>query len=243
LVSNILVENAGCAPRLGFYRCIEFGLEFHEPLYTLLADKSICKSVYPIEHPWSDRMTLRRLAAIAAVILAVSAGSAFSPRIAAQNRPERDSRIPGLTPYATRCDISLPLQVELTPLNQPEVGKIARFRVDAQVFLDPDLIESSWVEYDLPARVQRSADTSDARGILSRTGRTGRAQLGVIVPNNQRYEIRARLFVRLINGRTLTQTAVRQINLGNVPPEGMIGRMTDPDGNEIQVYQGVTVRD
>jgi len=188
-------------------------------------------------------MTVRRLTAIGAVLFAVSAGGALSPRIAAQNRSPEDPRISSLPPSATRCDISLPIRVELTPLNQPEEGKVARFSVDAEFLLDPDLIESSWVEYDLPARVRRSADTSDARGILGRARRTGRAELGVIVPNRQRYEIRARLLVRLTTGQTLAQTAVRQINIGNVPPEGMIGRIVDPDGNEIQVYQGVTVRD
>jgi hypothetical protein len=190
----------------------------------------------------SKVMTIRRLAAIAGIYLVVSAVSAFSPRIEAQNRLREDPRLAGLPPQATRCDISLPIHIEMTPLNQPEVGKVARFRVDVESFLDPDLIQSSWVEYELPERVQRSADTLEAREILGRS-RTVRAQLGVIVPNQQRYEIRARLVVRLTNGQTIAQTAVRHINLGNVPPEGMIGRIVDPDGNGIQVYQGVTVRD
>jgi hypothetical protein len=216
-------------------------VEFHEAADRLLADKNICIPVYRFERIRSKSMTIRRLGATAGILFVVSVVSAFSPRIEAQNVRKEDPRFAGLPPHATRCDISLPIHIELTPLNQPEAGKIARFRVDAESFIDPDLIESSWVEYDLPERVQRSADTLDARGILGRS-RTGRAQLGVIVPNRQRYEVRARLVVRLTNGQTIAQTAVRQINIGNAPPEGMIGRIVDPDGNEIHVYQGVTVR-
>jgi hypothetical protein len=85
----------------------------------------------------------------------------------------------------------------------------------------------------------------DARGtqILAKSGRS-HLEFGVIVPDESRYSIHARLIVRLTNGKTISQTAVRWIDLGaEDPPEGMIGRIVDPDGAAIRVYQGVTVRE
>jgi Flp pilus assembly protein CpaB len=63
------------------------------------------------------------------------------------------------------------------------------------------------------------------------------------VPDESRYAIRARLIVHLTNGKTISQTAIRWIDLGaEDPPEGMIGRIVNPDGTAIRVYQGETVR-
>ena len=77
---------------------------------------------------------------------------------------------------------------------------------------------------------------------LAKSGRS-RLEFAVTVPDESRYSIRARLIVRLTNGKTISQTAVRWIDLGaEDPPEGMIGRIVDSDGVGIRVYQGITVR-
>ena len=145
-------------------------------------------------------------------------------------------------PGATRCDISLPITVEMVPLNEPKVGQAARFEVLVNSRIDPDLVEDIRVEYELPQRVRFAPGVSSAPALLARSGRS-RLELGAIVPDQARYRIQARVIVQLTNGKTVSQTAVRWIDLGQEdPPEGMIGRIVDPDGTGIRVYQGQAVK-
>jgi len=186
-------------------------------------------------------MTNRRLATLAGMTLLIAAATVLSPQTEAQNRIQEDPRLTGLPPQATRCDLSIPIHIALVPVNEPRAGQVTQFRVDVESFLDPDMVQSSWIEYELPNRVRRSVNALEAREMLGKA-RTGRAQLGVIIPDARRYEIRARYVVRLINGQTIAQSAVQHVNLGDFPPEGMVDRIIDPDGNGIRVFSGVTVR-
>ena len=142
----------------------------------------------------------------------------------------------------THCDLSLPIHVELVPLSEPHVGQAARFRVEVESNLDPDLVQDARVEYELPDRVRMLDDAGREPQGLAKSGRS-RLEFAVTVPDESRYSIRARLIVRLTNSKTISQTAVRWIDLGaEDPPEGMIGRIVDPDGGGIRVYQGITAR-
>ncbi len=144
-------------------------------------------------------------------------------------------------PRMSRCDISIPLRIEMIPLNEPRVGQVARFRIEAGFSLDPDLVRNSWIEYELPERLQQARQGPATRNVLGNS-RAGRAELGVVVPDARRYEIRARYVVQLTNGRTIGRTVVRQINPENLPPEGMIGRVEDSKGHTIRLYRGVEAR-
>jgi len=147
-----------------------------------------------------------------------------------------------LPAQATSCDPSVPIRIEMIPLNQPEAGRVARFRVTTDSSLDPDLVRNSWVEYEMPEGSRRSPESLERLEIGRRSGRS-RLELGVIIPDERRYEIRARYVVQLADGNTIAQTAVRWVDLGEEdPPDGMIGRIVDPDGTGIRVYQGVKVR-
>ncbi len=186
-------------------------------------------------------MNIRTLS-FAGVLLSICGMSPSSPRIGVPNPHDGAPPRAVATPFeATRCDLTIPIRIALVPLNQPRVGQPALFRVEADSSIDPDLVVNSWVEYELPPRIQRSARAAGTRELLGRS-RSGRAQLDVIVPDVQRYEIRARYVVQLTNGRTIGQTAVRHINIGNIPPEGMVGRLVDSDGNGIRVFRGATAR-
>jgi hypothetical protein len=187
-------------------------------------------------------MNTRRLAAIAsALLISLSMGS-LSFKARAQAGPSFPARYADLPPGATRCDPSLPIWIDLSLLNVPAVGESARFEVQAETILDPDLIKNSWVEYEVPSRVRRMASAEGRHSVMNRSGR-GRAQMEVVVPDEARYEIRAHLVVELLTGQVLRQTAVRWIDLGEEdPPEGMIGRITRPDGTGIRIYRGATVR-
>jgi hypothetical protein len=142
---------------------------------------------------------------------------------------------------ATPCDLSIPLQISLTLLNEPGVGSTARFAASIESGIDPDLVKQMWVEYEVPERMRQSREYLENREI-PRMARTSRQELAVVVPDKGRYQIRARLMVELVNGKTISKTATQWINLGNSPPEGLVGRIVDPDGTGIRVYQGVTVR-
>ncbi len=183
-------------------------------------------------------MRVSRLTAAAAVALLAGA---LSLRIEAQHRIDERSAAARKPARVSRCELSIPIHVELVPLNQPELGRVAQFRVNVTSALDPDLVRNSWVEYELPERVRRVGGSPGLRDTMGKAI-TGRAELGIVVPDERRYEIRARYVVQLANGRTIAQTAVRHINIGNLPPEGMIGRVVDEDGNGIRVYRGTTVR-
>jgi hypothetical protein len=86
------------------------------------------------------------------------------------------------------------------------------------------------------------AELLDTRDVIRRD-RRGESRMALIIPDGARYQIRARIVVELRNGKTISQTAVRWIDLGEEdPPEGMLRRIVDPDGSGIRVYQGTTVR-
>ncbi len=188
-------------------------------------------------------MRIRTLAGAAfAVLMTAASMTSLNVRLEAQGKRGLTSRNAGLPEGATRCDPSLPILIDLVPLNAPEVGQTARFGVRVESSLDPDLIKRSRVEYETPSRMRRITDAEEEREILGPQGR-GRAELKLVVPDKKRYEIRARLIVQLVTGQTISQTAVRWIDLGEEdPPEGMIDRIAGPDGTGIRVYQGQTVR-
>jgi hypothetical protein len=142
---------------------------------------------------------------------------------------------------ASRCDLSIPLKISISPLNKPEAGTTVRFAVSIESGIDPDLVKRIWVEYEFPERMRRSGRLP-AGFEIPRIARQNRTELAVLVPDRGRYVIRARVRVELADGRTVSRTATRWINLDNVPPEGWMGRIVDPDGTGIQVYQGRTVR-
>ena len=154
---------------------------------------------------------------------------------------EKSSQVPD-TSTRTRCDVSLPIRVELVPENEPHVGQAARFRVEVDSNLDPDQVVDMRVEYETPPKLQMQNELSGEPQILAKSGRS-QLRCSVMVPDESRYSIRARLVVRLTNGKSISQTAIRWIDLGaEDPPEGMIGRIVNPDGTAIRVYQGATVR-
>jgi hypothetical protein len=130
----------------------------------------------------------------------------------------------------------------MEPLNQPEVGKAARFQVLVDSKIDPDLVEEMRVEYEIPEGVRLAPGTNSSPALLARSGKS-RMELAAIVPDQARYPIRARVIVNLRNGKSLSRTAVQWIDLGlEDAPEGMIGRIVDPDGTGIRVYQGRAVK-
>jgi len=179
-------------------------------------------------------MRSKRLVVILALIASFSLGIRPQGYSDSQAAIAEDGR--------THCDPSLPIRIELIPLSEPRLGQPARFRVEVQSDLDPDLVQDARVEYELPDRVQMVDDARREPRFVTKSG-PSRLEFGVIVPDEARYSIRARLIVRLANGETISQTAVRWIDLGaEDPPEGMIGRIVDPDGVGIRVYQGLTVR-
>ena len=180
-------------------------------------------------------MRYSRVSLIAVVlVLALAYGAA------SRHAPDESEALPAT---ATRCDASIPIQIELTPLNQPSVGRPTRFRVSVMSSLDPDLVRDLQVIYELPARVRTIPQTRDASRVLQRSGQTD-LELGILLPDEARYPVRARLVVHLANGRTISQTAVNWVGVsGEDRPEGMIGRIVDPDGTGIRVYRGETVRE
>jgi len=173
----------------------------------------------------------------AAAIFTVTVG-VYSVR--GQSHP--GSQATPLPPGATRCDLSIPLSVEMLPLNKPSVGESARFQVVAQTTLDPDLVHRSWIEYSVRRKGAPLQEAVEQRAGLGR-GREDRLEIGVRISDNSRHEVRARYVVELKAGARIAQTAVRWVNLtGEDIPEGMIGRIVDPDGTGIRVYRGTTVR-
>lgn len=165
------------------------------------------------------------------LVLLVSALAAQTGRRNAPAPPER-----------SRCDVSLPIRIELVPLNEPQLGEEARFEIETESSLDPDLIKSAWVECRGLKGGVPTARVIDRRE-LSRFAKRETLTASLRIRDASRHEIRARYVVRLVDGRTIAQTAVRWVDMGEPdPPEGMIGRITDPDGTGIRVYQGTTVR-
>lgn len=184
---------------------------------------------------------LKKRSVFAAAIAVACAISSYCLRVEAQSKAPQVREDFPRPAQATHCDLSIPLQISLTPLNEPGVGGTARFAVSTESGIDPDLVKRMWVEYELPERMRPNRAYLEDREI-PRMARESRHELGVLVPDQGRYPIRARLMVELVDGKTISKTATRWINLGNSAPEGMLGRMVDPDGTGIRVYQGVTVR-
>jgi hypothetical protein len=138
---------------------------------------------------------------------------------------------------ATHCDILLPVHIELIPTNSPELGRTANFQVRVESMLDPDLVKSTWVEYEVPPGARRTG-TPLALERLAKSG-TSVLELGVAPPDRLPYAVRARVVVQFVDGSMISQTATRWINLRESDvPEGMIRRVVDPDGTAIRIYQG-----
>jgi hypothetical protein len=182
-----------------------------------------------------------RLRIIAASVAVVSAISSYCVRVEAQSGASWTQEEASRPAQATRCDLSIPLQVFLTPLNEPKAGSTARFSVSIESGIDPDLVRRLWVEYEIPERIRPGREFLENREI-PRLTRTSRQELDLPLADEGRYQIRARLMVELVSGQTISKTATRWINPRNALPEGVIGRIVDPDGTGIRVYQGVTVR-
>lgn len=159
---------------------------------------------------------------------------------------------PGSPPAgATRCNPSIPIRVELVPLNVPRVGEVARLEVRVESRLDPDLIREMRVEYELsPSLRVESGDfepgLGDARGPRFRIAarRSSRLELGLRIPDEARHHLRARLVVELAGGQTMARTADHWIDLGDEdPPEAYLGRIEGPEGVGIRVYRGAPVKE
>jgi hypothetical protein len=174
------------------------------------------------------------------LIVLVCAAASISLRVEAQTGQAGKGH--SLPADITQCDISLPITIKMEPLNEAEVGKATRFQVTVDSKIDPDLVENMRVVYELPKGVQLAPGTNAAPSLLARSGKS-RLELAAIVPDQARYPIRARVIVNLTNGKTISQTAVQWVDLGSEDaPEGMIGRVVDPDGTGIRVYQGQAVK-
>ncbi len=146
-------------------------------------------------------------------------------------------------PDPTRCEVSLPISIEFSLLNAPALARPTRFGIHVESSLDPDLVQSLQLLYELPPRVRMVAQAGAAPPVLRKSGRT-ELELGVILPDQELYPIRARLVAHLTNGRTISQTAVHWVGLSGADhPAAMIGRLVDPDGTGIRVYQGETVKE
>jgi len=113
--------------------------------------------------------------------------------------------------------------------------------VSVESGIDSDLVSRMWLEYEIPERMRPNREFSESREI-PRLTRTSRQELELPLADGGRYRIRARLVVELVNGQTISKTATRWINPGNALPEGVIGRIVDPDGTGSRIYQGLAVR-
>jgi|WetSurMetagenome_2_1015567.scaffolds.fasta_scaffold13522_1 hypothetical protein len=159
-------------------------------------------------------------------------------RAKAQVTPDPPPQSNSRPPNATACDISIPIRISMVPLNVSQVGSAARFRVAVESSLDPDLVRSMKVEYEVPARMPRTPDFNSSMEIPQRTEQ-GSYEFGVVVPDESRYRIRVRLVVQLVDGRTISQTATRWINLGKRVPDDLVGIMETADGAGILIYRGL----
>jgi hypothetical protein len=143
----------------------------------------------------------------------------------------------------TRCDADIPLTIELIPLAQPRVGQRVQFDVHVESRIDPDLVRSSRIEYEIPRPVSQTAEFRESRDVLGRSRRI-RSQVRLTIPDESRFAVRATIVVELVNGSTVSRTSTRWIDLGEPdPPEGMLRRIADPDGYGIRVYKGTPVRE
>jgi hypothetical protein len=180
---------------------------------------------------------LHRKTLIFLAIVAVISGALLDARIRG-----RGPSGPLLTFERVRGEPAIPIRIAIVPLNDPSIGRLTRFRVDVESGLDPDLVQDIHVEYDLPNHVIRPAMAVNQSDSLNARGQS-RLELGIVILDSARYAIKARVIVRMTDGRSLTQTAVHWVDLGDQDaPQGMVGRVVDRDGTGIRIYQGVTVR-
>src|SRR2546425_560020 len=112
------------------------------------------------------------------VVLALLAS--FSLGIRA--RSHGDSQVAKAEAGRTHCDPSLPIRVELIPLSEPRVGQPARFRVEVESDLDPDLVQDARVDYELPERMRMLDASRREPQVLAKSG-PSRLEFGVIVPD------------------------------------------------------------
>jgi hypothetical protein len=152
-----------------------------------------------------------------------------------ERRTGKDARPPG----ATHCDLSLPIRIDLVPLDKFQVGKATPIEINIESGIDPDLVKHMWVEYEIPPELRNS---SQNKMEIPQRAHRHRLNMEVRIPDKRRYQIQARLMVQLVNGKTISQTATQFIDLGNTPPDAMIGRIENPDGTGIRIYQGQPVR-
>jgi hypothetical protein len=183
--------------------------------------------------PGGQKMRRMRLALVIGLWLFVDA-----------SQPERLSaeKQASMPPGAAQCNLTIPINIELVPIDGLHAGQTARFQVRIDSDLDPSQVQKMWVEYDAPAKIQPASRGTTRLEILRKRGRQVH-EFGVTIPDRKRHEIRARIHVRLVDGTTLARTAVRYVDLGRNPPEGMIGRLADPDGTGIRIYQGKALGD
>jgi len=187
------------------------------------------------ESPGSSSMRRNTLCRIAGLLLLAFA-------VVPGGKPLR-SQGGYLPPDATRCDPDIPISIELIPLNQPAVGRSTQFRVRVDSSLDPDRVRDIRLIYDIPERVRATTPAGVSSQVLRKSGRT-ETDLAVVLPDQARYPIRARVVVRLADGKVLSQTAVNWAGVASGDaPAGMIGRIVRPDGSGIRVYRGETVKE
>ena len=144
------------------------------------------------------------------------------------------------SPATESCDVSLPISIALAPMAECRPGARTPFEVAIKIGLDPDDVRSVQIEYDLPESFQTELGSSE-RQRLSSAQPTSRFQIGLTVPDERRYSVRARLIVELTSGQTLSESAVYWIDIGSPErPPGMVDRLVDADGRGIRVYRGKT---
>ena len=149
----------------------------------------------------------------------------------AQNR---ESMLP---PGATQCNLSIPIRIELAPVDGLKVGQTTRFEVRVESEIEPALVRKMWVDYEVSEKLHAASGFAGRREFTVRKGRQLQ-QIGFVIPDRQRHQIRARLKVQFVDGKIIARTAIRYVDLGQNPPDGMIGRLVDPDGTGIRVYEG-----
>jgi hypothetical protein len=151
------------------------------------------------------------------------------------------SSLPHASFHPELAEPSIPIEVKWIPLSKPALGGITRYHVEVVSHFDPDLVRHIKLEYYLPPQLRRPASLQQEPVEIRKSGRT-RQELGFIIPDEARYEIRARAVLTMRNGRRIAQTAVRWIDLGEPEPTPrMIRRIVTRDGGGIRVYQGVAV--
>ncbi len=188
-------------------------------------------------------MSMRRLTVIAACLV-LAAAVYWMQGYPAGGSIDAHGHIPDAqTAEETRCEPSIPLSIALLPLDKPEAGRWTRFSLSVESGFDPDVIRDMRIEYDFPPEVRMVPALSSGREWLRKAG-PSRNELRALIPDERRYALSARVILTLRDGQTVSQSAVRYVDLGEEDPaEGMIGQFTNPDGSSIVVYRGVTVRD